>query len=222
MKEIAIHVSSNLYKSRCVELEKENIECMWIQLKPRLILRTVWSLVIGLFYQTPLANEKELCQEAIDYFISTIDAVKMKSPQDGIILCGDFKQRSIKSVVSCHPDIKQLVMENTNRKATLDLIIMNLDTNYSAPRVLAPVGSSDHCTVLMVRLVKKGNRVGRCVTKEEREALDQCMAIRDWSPVKLSILRKFEMEIFNTHIQTALQTRLPQQRKAETHMTNLG
>ncbi len=79
----------------------------------------------------------------------------MKSPQAGIILCGDFSQLPIKSIISCHPDLKQLVKENTRGKATLDLIITNLDTNYSVPSVLAPVGSSDHCTVLMVPLVKK-------------------------------------------------------------------
>ncbi len=59
------------------------------------------------------------------------------------------------SIISCHPDLKQLVKENTKGKATLDLIITNIDTNYSAPSVLAPVGSSDRCTVLMVPLVKK-------------------------------------------------------------------
>ncbi len=55
--------------------------------------------------------------------------------------------------------------------------------------MLAPVGSSDHCTVLIVPLVKKKRskkreyRVGRHVTKEGREAHAQYMAITDWSPV---------------------------------------
>ncbi len=75
---------------------------MWIQLRPRLRPRTVSSLVSGLFYQPPLTNYTELFLEAINDLISTIDAVKKKSPQDGTILCGDFNQLPIKSIISGH------------------------------------------------------------------------------------------------------------------------
>ncbi len=85
---------------------------MLIKLRPRLLPRVVSSIVIGLFYQPFWVNDKELRQEGIDYLICTIDAVKIKSHQAGIILCGDFNQLPIKSIISCHPDLKQLGKEN--------------------------------------------------------------------------------------------------------------
>ncbi len=59
--------------------------------------------------------------------------------------------------------------------------------------------------------------MGRRVTKEGREALAQCMAITDWSPVYEAEDIEKKVEIFNTHIQTALQICMPLQRKAITY-----
>lgn len=73
------------------------------------------------------ANEKKLQQEAIDDLINTIDS-EVKSPEAGVVLCGDFNHLLIKAIINSHPDLKQVVKNNTRGDYMTDLTIANLST----------------------------------------------------------------------------------------------
>lgn len=72
--------------------------------------------------------ENKLQQQAISYLINTINSVKLKSPEVGIVLCGDFNHLLIKAIINSHPDLKQVVKNNTRGDYMTDLTIANLST----------------------------------------------------------------------------------------------
>lgn len=43
--------------------------------------------------------ENKLQQQAISYLINTINSVKLKSPEVGIVLCGDFNHLPTKALI---------------------------------------------------------------------------------------------------------------------------
>lgn len=71
-----------------------------------------------------VANEKKLQQEAIDDLINTIDS-EVKSPEAGVVLCGDFNHLPTKALtltLNSQPDLKQVVKNKTCGDSMIDLI----------------------------------------------------------------------------------------------------
>lgn len=70
------------------------------------------------------ANEKKLQQEAIDDLINTIDS-EVKSPEAGVVLCGDFNHLPTKALIKSHPGLKQVDKNKTCGDSMIDLMMTN-------------------------------------------------------------------------------------------------
>ena len=100
------------------------------------------------FYCPPDRNSQEQ-RELCEYLSITIDSIRMKSPDCGITILGDFNRLDISSILINH-GLKQVFSYSTRGNAILDLILTDLHKYYEKPVILAPLGSSDHNSVLWV------------------------------------------------------------------------
>ncbi len=78
-----------------------------------------------------------------EYLINTIDLIRNKHPDHGLVILGDFNDLEIRTL-SISQNLKQVVDQPTRESAILDLILTNLHNLYDRPNILAPLGSSDH------------------------------------------------------------------------------
>ena len=76
-----------------------------------------------------------------------MDTISNKYPDCGIAVIGDFINLDLSKLISSH-SLKQGVSKPTRDSAFLDFIITNFHKFYDTPVITAPLGSSDHNTVL--------------------------------------------------------------------------
>ena len=77
---------------------------------------------------------------------------------------GDFNNLDISRLISNHR-LKQVVSKPTRGGAILDLIITNIHKFYEAPVITAPLGSSDHNTVIWSPCSTNSNRSNKCIKR---------------------------------------------------------
>ena len=78
--------------------------------------------------------------------------LKSESSNTSIIAAGDFNPASngfsTKIVINRQCHLKQVIKKHTRNSAILELILTDIHKFYQAPLVLAPMGTSDHCTLI--------------------------------------------------------------------------
>ncbi|KAI8482033.1 hypothetical protein Bbelb_402090 [Branchiostoma belcheri] len=118
-------------------------------------------------------------------------------------------------LVTVHPQLKQVVTQGTRGSATLDLIFTNLAKYYDTPRTLAPIGTSDHSSVLLspgsqqpqrFKTAKVTRRVATVVGKLN---LGLSLAKTDWSPVYEAVSVEEKTHAFYNLTKTLVNQHLP-------------
>ncbi|KAI8502636.1 hypothetical protein Bbelb_193380 [Branchiostoma belcheri] len=118
-------------------------------------------------------------------------------------------------LVTVHPQLKQVVTQGTRGSATLDLIFTNLAKYYDTPRTLAPIGTSDHSSVLLspgsqqpqrFKTAKVTRRVATVVGKLN---LGLSLAKTDWSPVYEAVSVEEKTHAFYSLTKTLVNQHLP-------------
>ncbi|KAI8507267.1 hypothetical protein Bbelb_146470 [Branchiostoma belcheri] len=161
---------------------------MWVQLRPHWLPRTVPVIILGVVYHPPNRNNKEGIKEITDHLITTIDHICSHQPQAGLLLCGDFNGLPLRPLLAAHPELKQIVKQPTRGSATLDIIITNLAQHYSSPRIIPPIGNSDHACVILqsgAQVAKQSSvKLPRRVIKYSmKRVFAVALAMQDWSAV---------------------------------------
>jgi hypothetical protein len=77
-----------------------------------------------------------------------LDSILSSHPNSGIILTGDFNQFKHQRLCSFF-SFKQIVNQATRGNNILDEVITNISKYYETPNVVAPLGSSDHNSVVL-------------------------------------------------------------------------
>ncbi|XP_072041244.1 uncharacterized protein [Amphiura filiformis] len=120
-------------------------------------------------------------QELIEHLLDSIDKISSKHPDAGISLIGDVNQLDITQILAASHKFAQVVDKPgdkpTRGDSILDKIVTNLSTFYNTPIVSAPIGTSDHRTVLW--------------TPKDHEIRSNSVHIRKVRPLKDSNLREF-------------------------------
>ncbi|KAK4323709.1 hypothetical protein Pmani_005611 [Petrolisthes manimaculis] len=75
------------------------------------------------------------------------DTLRVRYPAAKLVICGDFNRLDV-SDIQHQLNLTQVVDFPTHGQATLDLILTDLDHQYSAPRPLPPVVRSNHASIL--------------------------------------------------------------------------
>ena len=125
-----------------MDLEHENLECLWLWLRPTRLPRPLSGIAVCIVY-LPRGLPVENHRQFNEYLVLTIHSLRNQHPNCGLVLLGDFNDFDISNILSSH-NLKQVVKVPTRGTAILDLIITNQLNMYEPPQVLAPLGSSDH------------------------------------------------------------------------------
>ncbi|KAI8484513.1 hypothetical protein Bbelb_377840 [Branchiostoma belcheri] len=105
--------------------------------------------MLGLVYHPPCKNNKQGVNEMITHLVTTVDSIHNHQPQAGILICGDLNGLPLRRLQAAHPTLRQVVKQPTRGSAILDVVITNISQHYCTPRVIPPVGSSDHSCVVL-------------------------------------------------------------------------
>lgn len=149
---VCAYISHTIPSKRRLDLESPLYECMWIWLRPHRLPRRLSGIMIGVVYNPPdkLAQEQK---DLVHYLVDSVDLVRNRYPECGVIILGDFNKLIISDLI-VHHDLKQVVQDATRGASILDLIITNFGNFYSRPTSNAPLGSADHNTIIWKPLTK--------------------------------------------------------------------
>ena len=122
------------------------MECMWLWLRPTRLPRALTGIVVGVVY-SPSDRNVEEGERLCGHITSTIDTIRYRNADAGIVILGDFNNLNIRNLMFSQ-NLKQVVQQPTKGNAILDLIVTNLHCFYQSPNVSAPLGSSDHNSIV--------------------------------------------------------------------------
>ena len=154
---VAAFVSSSVPCKRLENMEHPDFECLWLNLRPHRLPRSVTSIYFAVVYNPP---NSPVQNDLVSYLSDSVDSIRGQYPDCGIVVLGDFNNLDI-SYFCNQQRLIQVVDKPTRSDSILDLIVTNLSQFYSSPECKAPLGSSDHSIVFW-----QPNRV--CVSKATR------------------------------------------------------
>ena len=140
---IAVYLRDTLPFQQWRELDVQHLETVWITVELQRLPRGISNITIGLVYHLPGSKDKPM----LDHISACIDRIEQSFPETAILLCGDFNQLKDARIRN-DLQLKQLVKLPMWDKAILDKIYTNGGQYYGNPKVLPPVGLSDHNVVL--------------------------------------------------------------------------
>ena len=144
---VGVHISSSIPFQRRLDLELEDIECIWIEL----LFPKSKGFLVGIIYRPP-DSSKHLCVNFNCKFESMLSSASAENKE--CILTGDINcnylvssdHKEIKSILA-YFGLKQLITSPTRitreSKTLIDVICSNEPHNISSVKVI-PAGLSDH------------------------------------------------------------------------------
>ena len=124
------------------DLFDQNLEVLWLKLRPKRLTRGFSELIIGTVYHPPRADNKIM----LEYLMESISSIEAQFPNCGTIVLGDFNQLDTSRLRSCF-DLKNIVPFPTRGPNFLDKVFTNLKGHYCVATKLPPFGLSDHDSV---------------------------------------------------------------------------
>lgn len=140
------------------ELDQQNLESLWVTLRPKRLPRDFSNISIGLIYHPPGAKDTPM----LDHIATSIDHIRTRHPDSGIIVCGDTNKLKDQRLKGGY-QLKQIVRVPTRGTATLDRIYTNMDSYYDGCFVAPPIGLSDHKVVVCPPLTGQGLQTSRVI-----------------------------------------------------------
>ncbi|XP_035688672.1 uncharacterized protein LOC118424240 [Branchiostoma floridae] len=148
---VAVYVHDSIPSRVLTEITvPEQLECLWVYVRPHRLTRQFSSIALCALYSPPQSPHEE---ELVEHIISAADQLRTSFQNIGLAFLGDFNHLNIHSIL-LDRELSQVVQSCTRGNATLDLIVTNMKTCYKPPKILPPIGLSDHCCVLWQAQVK--------------------------------------------------------------------
>ena len=126
------------------ELSDPEVESLWLLIKPSLLPRGIYSIILAEIYHPPKSDDRVL----LTHLIESLDSALTSYPASAIIIAGDFNQFRHSQLCNSF-SLKQVVKHATRGSNILDKIFTNASKFYNVPEILPPVGFSDHNSVLI-------------------------------------------------------------------------
>ena len=117
---LACCVRHDLPFSRMKELEKPDLESLWLLYRSPRMPRWVSHIGVGVIYNPPGANDRLMS----DHIISCVDVITKQHPYAVVVVAGDFNRLRDASLC-CYP-LKQTVKTATRGAVVLDKIYTNI------------------------------------------------------------------------------------------------
>ena len=106
--------------------------------------RQISQLFFCTLYHPPASPNAELF---LEHHAQTVDLIQTRHPDAGVVILGNMSNLDIESLCN-GGNLTQVVDQPTRAQAILDKIITNVGKFYAKPLISAPIGLSDHSTVL--------------------------------------------------------------------------
>lgn len=139
---VALYARDSFHPQAMDIITPDHLETVWVHLRPSFLPRTISGLYCAAIYSPP---GDPYGDALIDHLQQTVDQITTDHPDAGIVIAGDMNRLDIAQLTT--GVFTQVVKEPTRQRAVLDKIITNISGHYQKPRILPPVGHSDHNTV---------------------------------------------------------------------------
>ncbi|XP_072048561.1 uncharacterized protein [Amphiura filiformis] len=140
---VAVYVKDNIPARELTEIAvPEELECIWLWVRPQRLPRSVAGMAVCAVYIPPDSEH----QQTLIKHVMSLDKLKTKHADLGIVVMGDFNRTDISYLCRAH-SLNQVVTVPTRKNAILDLVITNLKNQYDIPNVCSPLGKGDHNTI---------------------------------------------------------------------------
>ena len=147
---VLTHIKNSIISQELIELQSDEHEVLWLNVRPRRLPRGFSSIIIGVVYHPPGADNESMR----DYIRDCLTKIKALHPNCGIIIAGDFNKFDAKNVTRLF-HLKHLINFPTRGANKLDQIFTNLSEFYADVQRLPPFGLSDHLTIVMPPKVRE-------------------------------------------------------------------
>ena len=124
---IVCYVRNNVPCKRVTELERPDVESMWLLYRNVSMPRCVSHVLIGTIYHPPDVKS----YITTTYITECLDKITQKHPNVGIVLTGDFNNLNDRVILSF--PLKQIVRSATRNNRILDKIYTNISELYDKP-----------------------------------------------------------------------------------------
>ncbi|XP_030846746.1 uncharacterized protein LOC115926219 [Strongylocentrotus purpuratus] len=143
---VALYARNDLHATPFgAELTPKHLEILWAKASLRSYVRNSVNLFTCVVYAPSNTPMKE---EIIDHVIYMSDHIRNSFSDAAIVILGDFNDLDTTPFVR-HLNVDQLVKQPTRQNRILDMIFTDRGDFYKEPRITAPIGRSDHSTVLL-------------------------------------------------------------------------
>ena len=122
----------------------DDVEAMWILMRPPCLPRTVTCIIMCVTYFPPRSVNADAY---LDHFTTATDELLMKYPGAGVTILGDTNDLDLQPLLNGNRFI-QVVDQPTRGGNILDKIITNYSHLYTSVSIHSPIGRSDHNCVL--------------------------------------------------------------------------
>ena len=141
---VCLYYNSGYKKTRLYNLKCQNLEVMWVHVRPARLPRGFPCLVTATIYHPPSSDDSKI----LEYLSTSLTWDESHFPGCRIILAGDFNHLDIKNIC-INIGLKQIVEIPTRGENTLDLVLTNLHPFYQTDWITAypPFGLSDHSVI---------------------------------------------------------------------------
>ena len=148
---VSIFVKSHFPANKIDIVVPNHLEILYVSIRPKKLPRTVSNIVVcGVYFPGTSSIYAPSQEDILLHLTEAVQSFYDKFACPLIVLLGDFND--LKTDELCEIcSLKQVVNVPTRKKATLDLIMTNMDNLiYKDPITLPSIAKSDHLCVLYV------------------------------------------------------------------------
>ncbi len=140
---VCIYIKQTLQHKIWTTTYDDDVESLWITIRPRRLPREVPILTLGVLYMPPGCSARPRKDtQYVSHILHSLDTISNAHPDCGIMVVGDFNHMKDKHVKN-YP-LKQSVKSPTHLNSTIDCIYTNLDRFYNTPVLFPGLGLSLH------------------------------------------------------------------------------
>ena len=123
---VCMFIKDSIISKELTDLQSDDPEVLWLNVRPRRLPRGFSSIIIGVVYHPPGADNKSMR----DYIRDCLTKIEPSHPNCGIIIAGDFNKLDAKCTMHLF-QLKHLIKFPKRGANTLDQIFTNLSAFYA-------------------------------------------------------------------------------------------
>ncbi|XP_035697779.1 uncharacterized protein LOC118430852 [Branchiostoma floridae] len=209
---VAVFVNNSI-TAKPLNLVPAGLECLWIQLRPHWLPRSVSSIALCAVYHPPNSSRDD---DLLDFLSDSIDDVRRQYPGVGVVVLGDLNRLDVSAICSEH-SLKPVVTVPSRENAILDQVLASdaFAQCYQPPTADPPVGASDHNVLIWSskspssmqnKMVKK---IVRPLRQSDLRSFGSWITEHHWGEVYSAISATDKCSAFYTTLCSAIKKYFP-------------